>query len=709
MIVARRFLPSCVVVAGLVGVTGCDPEITPPPPPPPPAQCELDLNVDTAGAATLTPATAVEAVLCPAFDQDYFAFDVVDPGTIVSIDLSMATAITRLDPAYRLVKDDGSAEGGPTPFAAEDPDDVSPTDFTASHRIEEAGRYYVVVYDAGVADDGFDVVNPYSLTLTLATDPDTNEPNNTDDTATVVPVDGTPVTGAIGTNGDEDWYAIDVAAGARFVDVLVTANADSDVVHEAVLFGSDGTSEILSGLVDVADEADETVVTRRLRIRVAGAERSFLRVRDSSGARSDLSATGSYTVEIEDLTNPDVNETASGNDDAATATRVTSGAELTASLATTADQDTYRIAAGTFSPASPGVLLVTVEMAAVDVTKFRPQLTILGENPEANAAGQACVAGCAACDQNVCKSARLQRFIRGPGFRTAYPLRSNKEVLVVINEFGDDAFQLDGYTIRFEVIADPDPGERGDDFLIANLEFAGFANGADLSRQFNESKPRARALTTSYPPVCTGDGDPAGCLPMIDVPAPVDGIDPDLTSTVDCSAAGTGDQTVTATGRLSYDGDRDYFSVNIPAEGYWALDFRYSASGAANTPVELAMFVHAGGVIGNTLEAEQTQGNCRDTSECPVGSICVDNSCWAESTSNPTFSNRVFPAAGECSFVSVADRGERPLILEVTDNGINDFDTALTYSFQLTIKCGCPTSCNVGGGLTDRCQGVAAP
>lgn len=710
MLVARASVVTVVVSTLLGAIVGCEPELTPPPPPPPPAQCELDLNIDTAAAAVVTPGTAVEGVLCPAFDQDYFAVDVDTAGTIVSISLSMATRITPIDPAYRLVKENGSPEGEGTPFFAEDPDDNNQqTDFTASHRIEVPGRYYVVVFDAGAADDGFDVVNPYSLTVAIATDPDTNEPNNDDDTATVVS-DGTPVSAAIGTVGDEDWYAIDVAAGARIVDVVVTANADSAVVHEAVILAADGTSEVLGGLVDVVDEADDTIVTRQLRTRVAGGARSYLVVRDADGTRSDLSATGTYTVVVRVIENPDVNEGATGNDGVETATRVTSGAELTASLASTADQDLYRIAPGNFSATSPGVLIVEVEAAAVDVRTFRPQLTILGEDPERPAAGQNCVAGCAACDQSVCKNARLQRFIRGPGFRTAYPLRSNKEVLVVLNEFGDDAFQNDNYTIRFEVIADPDAGERGDDFLIANLEFAGFANGADLARQFDESKPRARVLATTYAPVCTGEAtDPANCLPLVDVPEPIAGINPDFTTMVDCSAAGTGDQTVTATGRLSYDGDRDYFAVDVPAEGYWALDFRYTASGVANTPVELAMFVHADQVIGNTLEAEQTQGGCRDTSECPTGSICVDNSCWAESDANPTFANRVFPAAGECSFVSVTDRGDRPLIIEITDNGINDFDADLTYSFQLTIKCGCPPDCNVGGGLTTRCQGAPAP
>ena len=703
---AHRVL-SCALVAIVVASAGCPPPELPPDVEPDSNECVLDLNVDTTAAQAIVDGTPVEGILCPAFDQDYYAFDVVEAGTIVELTLSMATAITSLDPAYRIIKDNGTPLGAPTPFSAEDPDNIRPVAFTAAHRISEPGRYFVLVFDSRGADDGFDIVNPYTLGLKLLADPDDNEPNDNGDTATVVATDGTSVTGQVGTTGDEDWYAIDVPVGAKIVDAVVTANADSTVKHEAILIAADATSTIEGGPLDDTSVAGS--ISRRLRARVVGGSRAYLVVRDTERARADLSETGRYTVSIEVLDNPDANETPAGNDTVATATRVTSGTSLTSSLATKADQDFYRVSPGTFTKTAPGVLIVSVDIVGVDVARFRPQLTVIGDDVEATS--QACVASCAACDANVCKTTRLQRFIREADFVTAYPLRSANDVLVVINEFGDDAFQDGaGYTIRFEVIRDPDPGERGDDFLIPNLEFAGFANGADLARQFDKSVPRARALTTNYPPVCTGDAtDPEGCLPLIDVPAPIAGINPDFTTTVDCSAPGTSARTVTATGRLSYEGDRDYFKVDVPDEGYWALDFRQTASGVGNTPVELAMFVHADGVIANSLEAEKTLDRCEDTSDCPSGSICVDRKCWAERDDNPTFNNKVFPRAGECSFVSVTDRGDRPIIIEVTDNGINDFDVDLTYSFQLTIRCGCPAACEVGGGLTTRCQGVAPP
>ena len=712
--VAPTSMSALVVVAGGVFLGGC-PEVKEVVEPPPVGQtCELDLNFDTTGAQVLLPGESGSNVLCPAFDQDYYAVDVA-AGDILTISLSMPTPLSPVNPAYRILKDDGSVEGAPTPFSGEDPakSQGEATDFTASHRLDEAGRYYVVVLDARFVEQGQDIDNAYTLTVNLVSDPDANEPNNAPAQATVLPGDATPVTGQIATTGDEDWYAVDVAAGAFLIDVVVSAGTETDVEHEVLLFAADGTTQIVSGPVD-DDELVVGSLSRRLRARVEGGARSFVVVRDVTGDASDLDPSAAYSLTVTTVANPDLNETAAGNDTAETATAVTSGTELSAVLASTGDQDVYRIGApaGT-SQNNPGVLIVEMDIDGVDVVDFRPQITVLGIDPEASAT--TCVASCTLCDENACKNARLQRFVPGGGYRTAYPLRSVDDVLVVVNEFGDDAFQEGaGYTIRFEVIDDPDPGERGDDFLIPNLEFAGFANGGDLRRQFQESKGRARVLTTNYLPVCTGDEVPdidgnLNCLPIVDVPAPIEGIQEEFTTTVDCSATGTGPKTVVASGRLTYEGDRDFFRVDVPTEGYWGLDFTYSATGAGNTPVELALFVRANnGVIANTLETDQTLDRCLDTVDCPAGSICVDGACWADGNNNPTFSNRRFPEGNECAFVSVVDRGDRPLFLEVTDNGINDFDIDVTYTFSLTVRCGCPTACNASGGI-DRCQGVAAP
>ena len=691
--------------------------------PPPDAQCALDLNIDTVSAGSLADGPAI-GVLCPAFDRDLFAFDAPADGSIVKVTLSMATAQTRVNPKYKILQDNGTPDGAPTPFSAEDPQKSQgeATDFTAAHRLETAGRYYIAVEDARFVDDSFDIVNEYTVAAEIVADPDANEPNNTDDTATVET--GGTFTGQIATNGDEDWYAIDVPAGAQIVDVTISAPKDSGVNHTASLIAADGLTELLAA--PLAGASADTVVTARLRSRAVGGVKTYLVVRDGENAASQLDpAKGTYTVTLTVLGNPDPNEGADSNDDAEHATDLTSGAQLTAGIATTADQDFFKIAGGAgTSISNPKVLILTIETDGEIGADFQPQVTILGVDPE-RANQQACNATCSVCDANKCKNQRLQRFIDSDTFRTAYPLRDQQAVFVVVNESGDDAFQDGtGYTIRAEVIADPDPGEAGDDFLIPNLEFAGFTDpndpqGNSNRAQYSNSIGRARVLATNYPPICDDAGAPVGCIPTVTVPAPDTRFPAGKDIVGDCNDPGMAPKRVTATGRLSYEGDRDYFRIDVPERSYFAVNFTYSATGAGSTPVELALFMHngGGGVISNTLETPQTKSGCLDTEDdptqpgdtgCPDGSICVDGNCWQESDTNATFNTHVFPdQANECSFISPFDGP--PYFLEVVDNGINDFDPDVAYTINIDLLCGCPAECNVGSGVDDRCQGVVDP
>ena len=719
------FRPLALSIVIVVTLTGCPPPVVEPPPrSAPEAQCALDTNFDSSGAAVLTPGTASTGILCPAFDRDFFAVDVEADETILQVTVSMTTGLTAASPAYKIVKDDGSLEGVPTPFAAEDATaSREAVNYSVSHRLDTAGRYFVIMQDARFVEDGFDIVNPYSLTVALLPDPDLNEPNNRDDVATPQIV-GT-FSGQIATTGDEDWYVVDVPAGAQIVDVTVSASADSGVAHVASIFGADGLTELLAA--PLVSSLVAGTVDVRLRARADGSQQAFIVVRDATGDLSQIDpALGTYTVVLNLVSNPDLNEGVLGNDDMSRATPISSGTQVNADLATIADQDFYRITvpAGT-TRQDPKVLIITLEFDGVlDPLIFQPQVLVRGVDPEVGAQQQACGGECAArdCDGTQCKSERLARFVDKQVFSTGYPLRDAESVLVAVNEFGDDGFQEGlGYRLSVEIIDDADPGEDGDDFLIPNLEFAGFSNGEDLRNQYEQSQDRARELATRYPELCDDDGLPTGCLPLVDVPEPIAGLDdPTKKIVVDCAAPGAGPTSVTATGRLSYEGDRDYFSINLPAQAYFALNLSYSATGVGSTPVELAVFVHnsEGQVISNTLEATETtpvqsvppgeRGNCVSARECNDTSICVDGNCWSESDTNPTFGSHTFPGAGgECSFISPFD--SPPYILEVVDNGINDFDPNLTYSFTVDILCGCPDACEVGGGLQTRCQGVPDP
>jgi hypothetical protein len=204
------------------------------------------------------------------------------------------------------------------------------------------------------------------------------------------------------------------------------------------------------------------------------------------------------------------------------------------------------------------------------------------------------------------------------------------------------------------------------------------------------------AVVVGVPDAGVADGGtPPACQPVIPVPAPGPG--GQIPYYVQCSGQ---EYTTTAAGRLTYEGDRDWFRFDVPESGYWAVDLTYDMS--TTTPIELTLFVHDGEqLIGSTLEAPQTGGDCLSSNDCDPGSTCVDERCWGDVDSNPGFTNHLFPQTDQCLFMHV--NSARPVYMEITDNGIN---LAMDYTIDVRVRCGCPSSCN--GGF-QACQGVGPP
>lgn len=670
-------------------------------------ECLVDVNFPRREPSSATPlalSTPVTGTLCPARDDDGYRVTVPAPSSVILVTLSMETYITPLFLGYSISR----ADGTPLGIFFQDPDTSAGhvANFTGFHRVEEAGDYTIIVADVEARDDGFDNVNPYTLTVEVVPDPDANEPNNTTEQATpIVPGD---TDGIIATSGDVDWYSIAVDGPARIIDAVVTAPAESGIEHVATLFAPDGITVLQTVQLTAGDVPGQE--SARIRKAVSGSvsEPFLLSVADG-GSDGTLDAVldpaiAGYTITLAVIPDPDGNEGAGGNELLETATSVASGQTLNAALAAFADRDTYRIVPpGGTSVTAPRVLLVEVNFDGVLDATFKPQVQVVGVDPE-DENPPACASGCPLCIGNdTCGEVRLQRFAQKRPFRTAYPLRDERPVFVTVNEFNDDAAQLTGgYTIRFEIVADPDAGEQGDDYLITNLENAGFANEGELDEQRDRSKARARQVSLGYQPVCPENAPADGCLDLVPVAHPVEnGFD---SLTVSCAEAGT--VTRTMSGRLTYEGDRDYFLFpDFPSRGYFGIEVEYSIDRA--TPVELALFVHGdngGALAGSTLEATD-EGSCREEqggqNACAPGTICVDATCWSEGDDNPA---RVTPPVvfGDDECVVAGPIGfERPVYLEVVDNGINDFDLDMTYTLRVTVRCGCPQVCDNG---LDFCQ-----
>lgn len=705
----------------LAVLTACPPPEDPPiVEPPPTGQCVVEANaplqrgLDASDPLELD--TLVEGTLCPQFDNDGYRIVVGAPDSVIVVTLSMATSITPLEPVYSVFLDDGS-EQPPVIGRGEDPLSAAQghiTNFTAFHRADVAGEYVIVVADKEGFDDRFDNTNPYSLLVDVVPDPDANEPNNLPEEAS--PLAAGTTEGIIATLGDDDWYAIEAPGDAQIIDIVITAPDDSGIEHVATLLRDDALT-ILQDEEFVSTDVPG-VVGAHIRQRVTGVAGTpfLLRIEDGgddgdSDSNIDPLLAG-YTIELTILADPDSNEGPPGNDSIDSATVVADGASLNASLATFNDQDFYRITPpGGTSKANPGVLVVTITFDGTVSEDFKPQVRMLTADPEV-APVPTCVSACELCYDGKCGESRMQRFISTSPFRTALPLRNTEPVFVSVNEFNDDAFQDGGYTIAFDVQDDTDPGEVGDDFLIPNLEEAGYANGQELAQQRDESKQndRARLRPAGFLPVCdpaTQVANDPTCLNVVPVAAPNTFFGD---QTIDCSDPGAAPKTVTMTGRLTYEGDRDYFLVeDFPTLGYYGVEIDYSIDRAS--PVELAIFVHGfngGSLAGSTLEGADDTGGCSEAeggqNACAAGSICVDGRCWTDGPSNPGVSDVFGDNNDECILAFDGNGGRNvssPLYIEVVDNGINDFDLDMTYSLDVTFTCGCPATCD---NSQDFCQ-----
>ncbi|OGQ20341.1 MAG: hypothetical protein A2138_26670 [Deltaproteobacteria bacterium RBG_16_71_12] len=726
-------------------------------------QCEVDVNfprIDPDSAAPLAFDTAVTGTLCPAYDDDGYLLAVANPGTVIQVTLSMETFITSVEPAYSVLRmsetpcsveaDDvvvATECGGPAFCLAgtcvysavsktrdpdksgDDPVQGVPVEFTAASYLETAGNYLLVVEDGLNLDpEAFDNVNLYTLLVTAVAEPDGNEPNNTPETATVV-TSGATAEGIIATARDVDWYAVDAGGDGEIVDVQLTAPADSGIEYQVALYAADRITELQA--TTLSEGATAGTLEARVRksttvnfdaqtiadLQALGLplDRFYLSVKDG-GDDGDTDATldaalGSYTVAVTVFADPDTNEAGVANEVPANAVVVASGATLDASVATFADNDLYRVNPNA-TVADPDVLVVELQFDGAFDDTFQPQVRIITTNPEENTRpcnNGSCGAEEVCLPDNTCGEVRHQRFIATSPFRLAYPLRNNRAHYISVNEFGDDGFQeTGGYTINVTVTDDTDPGEAGDDFLVPNLEEAGYQNDWDLRRQIQESKPRARGADTGFVPVCA-DATPTGvgCLDLEPVENPVGyGYDP---LRVACSDAEAAAQTVSLSGRLTYEGDRDFFHLqNFPGKGYFGVQVDYSVSGA--TPNEMAIFVHGDGtLIASTLRATEGAycGELACTADgcgpevCQDAEVCVDERCWSDGPSNPGGSFQFGPSGPNNECIVEGPENGAPIHIEVVDNGLNDFDLNTSYTLTVTITCGCPGTCDTG---QDYCQ-----
>jgi len=191
-----------------------------------PDSCAADSfepNDTDAAAAPITIGSHPGLTACPTDVDDWYAVTLA-AGDELTVDLFFANAEGDID--LGVYDPTGSTLG--TGISTDDDETVGPVTATTS------GDHLVQVQlyaDSGSVDG-----NTYDLELTLGTTatcpPDAFEPNDSDGVAAAV-VAGTHV-GLTACDTEDDWYAIDLAAGDELTVELLFANAEGDIDLELV-------------------------------------------------------------------------------------------------------------------------------------------------------------------------------------------------------------------------------------------------------------------------------------------------------------------------------------------------------------------------------------------------------------------------------------------------------------------------------------------
>jgi hypothetical protein len=177
-----------------------------------PDSMETNNSKDT--ATSLTTGNAAKAYISYRGDEDWYKIESEAMGLL---ELSLDMPASEVSPSYRiidpagneLVTDQSTAKKG------------DPTGLDYLQSLTAAGEYLVVIKDNDNldSDDG----TPYTLTLSVQADPDSNEPNDKPDEATGLTElscgqewsEWQSLEGYISSSGDIDWYKIDLTGCSR--------------------------------------------------------------------------------------------------------------------------------------------------------------------------------------------------------------------------------------------------------------------------------------------------------------------------------------------------------------------------------------------------------------------------------------------------------------------------------------------------------------
>jgi len=637
--------------------------------------CVPDQSFSTATANALTVGTAVTGKICPLLDQDFYSFSSTATDTLAEITVSTSVNLSAVDLSVNVLNAAGMSVGGTADTNGAD----GPTQIRVVVKLEPSQQHFLLVSDQG--NDDFDNNTEFTANVRLFPDPDTNEPNNAMN-PTTANTTAAGNQGWLSATGDVDAFRFDAPAGS-ILRFGLTVPEGATANPQATVSSSEGTSLYMSPPLPMV--ATNGVRGIRSNVALKGTGPYTVTLADMFGGADYRTPEGGYTLLLEVIPDPDADERVlpARNDSLATPIKVnTLPATRVPSISTVGDTDNYYFATNP-ADATTGrkILELVVPLPAGTPTmNFEPVLAVWDQvmsigAPSANCVRVAgpgarrnlCLKPCATggrCsgdpggDQQECvladpEQTTGERYCAEPRVARAlkvatdgsvnqtirYPLRSGRAILVQLGDQLSDSYDERVFSLRATVVDDPDTHEP-DDLPPPLLTVGGSGTdvrGQDLST-FNTVLLNSGA---GHPTLCpvgpVGDGGVApdaggACLGRN---VPVDGGSGmgDMRGwPVACG--GFDETTMTVTGYLSYEGDRDYYRFEVP-EGMYALDMEYTFDppGNGTTPVEFTGFIYSGnpdeqfGIRGSFVRTQQVDSvnanvNCQFDTNCPRGQEC---------------------------------------------------------------------------------------
>ncbi|MGB0438537.1 MAG: pre-peptidase C-terminal domain-containing protein [Paracoccaceae bacterium] len=209
---------------------------------------DIGTTIDTAGS--ISPGVPLINQLGIESDRDWFGVDLT-AGQIYRVDLRGADGGfgTLADPMIYSIRDDNG-----TALVGSENDNANGS---LNSRLEfianTTGRYYI---DVGSSDD--ESAGTYHLLVsTLSV---TDDFAGSAATSGVLPIDGS-VSGSIDLSGDQDWFAMTLLAGERYVWTLEGVGGDAlNSTRTLAIYGDDGQEVTSAGSPDATSEDSQSTL-----------------------------------------------------------------------------------------------------------------------------------------------------------------------------------------------------------------------------------------------------------------------------------------------------------------------------------------------------------------------------------------------------------------------------------------------------------------